>query len=535
MNKSLFVVILALAIFLRIFRLDSIPPSLNWDEVSIGYNAFSILQTGKDEWGENFPLSFRAFGDYKLPGYIYFDTIFIALFGLNEWGVRLPSAFLGIGFIILIFLTFRKLTNTNTGLWGMFLASILPWSLIVSRIGLEAHLSLFLTTLGFYMFLLGLEKKFWLTVSALIFGLTIFSYNSSRVVTPLLILVLIFFYKKEFFQQRKVALISLIIFLVFFSVTLPKAIQQDSSARYRWITILDEGAILRINELRGNSNLPSGIKSILYNKVTYFIPEVVKNYVSHFSPKFLFLQGGSNYQFSIPGSGLLYLVLAPALILGLLQILRLRQKWQLVILSWLLISIIPAAITRDSPHPLRSIMAMTPLLIISSLGINQILKFKNSRYLVVGIIVILMASLYLFWQNYSNDYTKNYSWSWQYGYSNVVDFVKNEGSKFDKIFITKKYGEPHEFFLFYLKIDPQKYQTDQSLVRYQKSDWFWADRFDKFIFINDWEVKEKAICNTKCLLITSPGNYPQGSKLLDKVSFLDGKEAFDIVEPPKVQ
>lgn len=538
MNKFFFIVILALAIFLRIFRLDNIPPSLNWDEVSIGYNAFSILKTGEDEWGESMPLSFRAFGDYKLPGYIYLDTVFIAAFGLNEWGVRLPSVFLGIGVVILIFLIIKKLLNDKTALWGMFLASILPWGIIVSRIALEAHLSLFLTTLAFYLFLLGLERRFWFIASAVCFGLTIFSYNSSRVVTPLLLLVLVFFYRKELFKFKKISSISLVIFLIFFAVALPKAIQQDSSARYRWTTILDEGAIARINEQRGNSRFSPEVAFLLNNKVTYFIPEVIKSYTSHFSPNFLFINGGSNYQFSVPGSGLLYLSMLPFLLLGLWQIVKEKTKWQLVVLSWLLLSIIPAAITRDSPHSLRSIMAVAPILIISSLGVNLLLKSsKIKNLLIVFIITIFLASLYLFWQNYSGDYIKNYSWSWQYGYKQALDYINKQGAHYDKIYITKKYGESHEFVLFYLNYDPEKYREDQNLIRYQKSDWFWVDGLDKFIFVNDWEVKEKAVCgnNNKCLLVTSPGNYPNNSRILEKIEFLDGKTAFDIVELPKVQ
>ena len=52
--------IVLLAFFLRFYKVTEIPPSLNWDEVSIGYNAYSILKTGRDEWGVFLPIHFKA-------------------------------------------------------------------------------------------------------------------------------------------------------------------------------------------------------------------------------------------------------------------------------------------------------------------------------------------------------------------------------------------------------------------------------------------------------------------------------------------
>lgn len=518
-NTIIFISIILITLFLRIYNLNNLPPSLNWDEVSLGYNAYSILKTGQDEWGQKFPLSFRAYGDYKLPLYVYADVPFVAVFGLNEWGVRLPSALAGVGTVIFIFLILKKLTQQwRIALWGALIIAILPWSVILSRIALEANLSLFLTAAAFYFFLVGIDKNRYLFLSALFFDLTIFTYNSSRVVTPLLILLLsIIFFKK---LNNRFGLISLVIFLFFFTVALPNALLQDSSARYKWTAILDEGAINKINEWRGSAVLPPALATLQYNKITYVVPEVVKNYFSHFDPRFLFLIGGSHYQYSVPGQGLILMTLLPFLLLGLRKIFQEKHKWQWVLLVWLLLAPIPASITRDAPHALRALMMIPPVISIISLGMS-IKKWFN-----FSLVIILVINFYFFWQNYSGDYVTNYSWSWQYGYKEVVDFIRQNESQYEQIFITKKYGEPHEFLLFYLQYDPAKFQNDQTLVRYSRSDWYWVDGFDKYKFFNDWEMKDQS----KGLLITSEGNYPQGGKLLKTIDFLDGKRAFDIVE-----
>src|SRR3989344_5610112 len=113
-KNSLFLILIVLFAFLiRFIAIDKFPPSLNWDEVSHGYNAYSILTTGKDEWGQPFPAIFRAYGDYKLPVYIYIATITEAIFGVNALGVRLPSILAGTLSVFFTYLLAIKLTKIN--------------------------------------------------------------------------------------------------------------------------------------------------------------------------------------------------------------------------------------------------------------------------------------------------------------------------------------------------------------------------------------------------------------------------------------
>lgn len=530
-NILIFISILLIAVFLRSDQITSLPPSLNWDEVSIGYNAYSIFKTARDEWGQFLPLSFRAFGDYKLPLYIYLDVPFVAMLGLNEIAVRLPSVLAGIGIVIFTFLILKELTKNNLlSLWGMFISAILPWLVIFSRIALEANLALFLTVASFYMFLKSQKKSIFLPLSAVLLGLSAFSYNSSRVlIIPFLILELIFLFKSI---KKTYAILTLIILVSFISITFFQALTVDSGVRYKWITILDEGAITRINQLRGLSHLPSLLNQLVYNKVTYFMTEAFKNYLSYFDPNFLFRTGGSNFQFSVPGTGQIYLVMLPLILLGIWQMVRQRINWQLFILGWLLIAPIPGAITRDAPHALRTIFLIIPLLFSAVIGIKWIKEYLPSKIfhsLSVIIILLLLNNTSIFWQNYADNYRKNYSWAWQYGYKQTIEFVKTHQNYYDRIVFTKKYGEPHIFALFYLKYDPNKYQISDNLIRYKQSDWFWVDRFERYEFINDWEIKDKLSGGKNILLITSPNNYPPNSQILTTINFLDGKKAFEIV------
>ena len=88
--------IVILAAVLRLSFLGSVPLSLNWDEVSMGYTAYSLGLTGRDEWGEPLPIFFRSYGEWKSAVYIYLLVPLIKIFGMSAWVVRLPSALMGI-------------------------------------------------------------------------------------------------------------------------------------------------------------------------------------------------------------------------------------------------------------------------------------------------------------------------------------------------------------------------------------------------------------------------------------------------------
>lgn len=564
-NKYFFFIIL-FALILRFAAVDKFPSSLNWDEVSHGYNAYSILKTGRDEWGEKFPNIFRAYGDYKLPFYIYVTALSVDIFGLNEFAVRLPSVLAGIGTVIFTYFLVKKLfINSSLGVLSLnherlaglssLLVAIEPWSLFLSRGAFEANLALFLFVAGAYFFLKGLESPRFMVLSAVFFSLTVWTYNSYRIFSPLFLIALVLIFRKELkliYSKSKHLVLSLVFLVLLFLVPMfYQLLSPIGQARYGEVSILDQGMISQINEARGR-----GCPRIKCNKIVTFSKIFVENYISNFSPKFLFLQGGSHYQFSIPGQGILYLSDMLFFFLGIaitiLKALKLdyeknswaRRRW-LMLLAWLILAPIPACLTRETPHVLRLITILPIPMILSSVGFVWFvrrLKYASLATLTYVIIAVLFLENYAV--AYFGDYAKNYSWSWQYGYKEVVLYVKEKYDNYDKIIVTKKYGEPHEYFLFYWPWNPEEYINDPKLNRFYQSKWWWVDGFDKFYFVNDWQIRERerdggfileskkeVDCkDSKCLLVTSPDNYPESWQKLKTVNFLDGKPAFEILE-----
>ena len=521
-SKLILLFIIVVGFIARIIFIDQYPPSLNWDEVSHGYNAYSILKTGKDEWGNFLPTIFRCFGDYKLPLYIYLTVPSILIFGLNIFSVRLISIIAGTLIPLFIFLILKSILNKNSKLplLGAIIFALSPGTIFLSRIALEANLFLLLFCISIYLLI---QKKY--PLSTLFYGLGLFTYNSSRVLLPFYLILFIFLIVKDKFKIVK-NWYKFIPFIILSILAIIQTLNQSGQARYQWVSLLDEGSINRINELRFT------YPRIVVNKGTYFIFTATKNYLSHFNPNFLFFNGGSHYQFSLPNFFLISPLFLPFLILGLFHLLKnINQKKFQILFIWFLIAPIPSSITRDAPHVLRSIVFLPIVVIIITFGINLIYK-KIPKLTTLFVVSVLILGQFLFWPKYKS-YTTNYSSSWQYGYSQAVSFIQKNYSNYNQIIFTKKYGEPHEFLLFYWPWDPNKFQTDITKNWNYHASWYWVDAFDKFKFINDWEIKQTTQNidpSVKTLLITSPNNYNQDNRLIKTINFLDNTPVFDILE-----
>jgi len=179
----LLIAITILAACLRFYRLTVIPPGVNRDEASIGVTAYSILTTGKDEYGRALPLSFESFGDWKLPLYIYTTIPFVKLFGLSELAVRLPSALAGSATVVLLyFLVYALFASQALALLSAFVLALMPWHIHISRVESEAIVATLFLVAGSVLFIRALKRKALapLLWSALLFAATYYTYHGNH-------------------------------------------------------------------------------------------------------------------------------------------------------------------------------------------------------------------------------------------------------------------------------------------------------------------------------------------------------------------
>lgn len=548
MNHKVKIVLLltiTLAFFLRLYKVTEVPPSLNWDEVSIGYNAYSILKTGKDEWGQFLPIHFKAYGEYKLPAQIYLSIPGIAIFGLNELGVRITPVVYGTLTVLIMFFLGRALFKSDlVGLVSAFLLAISPWHIHLTRASFESSQAVLWVTMGIWFLIKGFEREKWFIFAMFPFAISIFTYNAARIFSPLFLITVLFIYRKKLVKLKRAVLLSIIVFMALLLPLTPFILSGERSARYKLVSITDDpGLIPRINENRGKSSLPQPFPRLIHNKVTYITFYFSKNYLSHFTPQFLFISGAPHKQHHVQNMGELYYFQAPFLLIGVLGLFILKQRFKGLLLSWVLLAFIPVSVTGDSiPHGLRTLIAAPFYQLISAFGflifINWIRRYSTvvKTVSVMTLFIIVVASVGYYLNQYFNIYPSSYSRDWQYGYKEVVEYIKAHKDEYDLIVFTRHFGEPHIFTLFFSNYEPKSYQNDPNLVRFETYDWVRVLRFGKYYFpdLGDKGSKPQDILEEykgkKLLLIGKSGDFPTGVRKLKIINFLDGNPAFEIVD-----
>src|SRR3989344_2155760 len=226
MKRIFLLGIILLAVILRFWQLQDVPPSMTWDEVAWGYNAYSLGIDGRDEFGKFLPLTYlESFGDFKPPAYAYLSVLPVKILGLNEFSTRFASAFFGVLTVILTYFLVRKIfprVGPSLALLSAGLLAISPWHILLSRAAFEANVATFFIVLGVYLFLYAKNKKWFLVLSIISFVISMYTFNTARIVAPLLVLGLVFFNRKYLLSKaRSQFLVSVIVgSLIFFPLFL---------------------------------------------------------------------------------------------------------------------------------------------------------------------------------------------------------------------------------------------------------------------------------------------------------------------------
>ncbi|HUD05215.1 MAG TPA: glycosyltransferase family 39 protein [Patescibacteria group bacterium] len=539
----LLIAIIILAAGLRLWQLGSVPPSPDWDEAALGYDAYSIMHTGRDEFGKFLPVVLRSFDDYKPALYAYLAIPTVAMLGLNIFAVRLPSALFGIISVIAVFYLVQELFRDfkykdPLALVASFMLAISPWSLQFSRVAFEANVGDILNLLAALFLIKGVNSKRWyLFVAALFAGLSIYVYQSEKVFTPLFILLLAIIYWKKLFALSKKYLFAVVIFgliivtpMLFYITTNRAALLRvTGTSIFSYQTELLSNDIQKLQRDSLNNDK---LGLIIDNRRFIYVSTIVSGYISHFDPNWLFITGDIARHHA-PGMGIMYLFELPFILFGIYTLLfgDFDKKTKLVVFGWLLLAPVPASITTGVPHAVRTLNFLPTWQILSAIGIlyafiffNKYKRTKFVFYLIFAVAFIFNVTYYFnqyfVQQNYYN------SEQWQYGYQQAVSEVKAIGNKYQTIIISDfpPLDKSYMFFLFYLQYPPEQYQ----IIGENSSGSFVSHHsFGKYTFrpIN-WS-QDSRLKNT--LIIGSPAEIPKGVGAIKIINNLDGSPAIKIV------
>ncbi|KKS94779.1 MAG: hypothetical protein UW68_C0002G0053 [Candidatus Collierbacteria bacterium GW2011_GWB1_44_6] len=527
MKLKLLALILLLGLSIRLIFLGSIPAGFSPDEASQAYTAYSLLQTGKDEWGIAWPIvSFKSFLDYKAPLQTYLMMPSIALFGLNEFAARLPSAIFGTLAILAVFLLASELFPriphvskkrvipdlignpfNNLPLYAALFLALSPWHIQFSRTALEVNLTSFLFPLGLYFFLQGLRDHRQFVYASLLWGFSLYAYHSTKVFVPLFAISMVYIYRKQIFDRGLRPLIPSIMLVVILISPLGLDMVFGNSAKRGGdllITNLDTVNLKQIDDQSFYSPLSKvhpKIPRLFHRKIFTVTSQFAENYLSYFSLPFWFTEGGREITYSvIPGRGLLYFWMLPLVLYGLFLLIRKKDNQDFdarPLILWLLLAAIPAALTKEGYRPNRAGSFLVVWEIIAAFGAVNLLeiKFKFRKLILTTFIIFALVLTIFYLEDYYFNSRVTFPKAISYGWRDAMKVVSEIEGNYQAVLVEKG-TQSQVYVAFYQHTPPEQFQlaTQTWDIKIKKRPISYLDQMDhyrlgdKYIFETlDWQ------------------------------------------------
>ncbi len=500
------VAIIVVSTVVRLWQLGAVPHGLAWDEAAIGYNGYAVITTRRDEWLTRLPVSFRSFGDYKAPLAIYITGVFVTLLGLAPWVVRLPFALAGVaGVMGMAGLGYHlagtfSINRTPRKIVSLLLAALLcfsPWHLHFSRVAFESGMALTMVVWGVWAWdwswyqlrnsVKVLKQWRWwfvLLFSVTLCALSLYTYHSAKIVTPLLAILVVLRHWRWQRHHLLVGVVSLVVGLLLLRPLLLDTFFAFGGARFKQASIFTHG-----------------------DSPAHIALSFSKHFAAHVSPSFLWMGETPVLRHGDGKWGVLLPTTAFLAILGLvfgayyqLQTTLGRKRlltetnlswlgWWRLSLLWIVIGIVPAAAGLDVPHSNRALMALPGFLMLAVAGgwwswqwadqqkIWQVVGSHGEKKLLaktlVGTLLLLHMLFFVsYQQHYYTSFARQSAADFMDGYLEAFQWVLpyekgTEGKPaVDKILFTADYGQAYIYALFVRKTNPIWYQGG-SLIKYE--------------------------------------------------------------------
>ncbi|OGE28525.1 hypothetical protein A2867_05085 [Candidatus Daviesbacteria bacterium RIFCSPHIGHO2_01_FULL_40_11] len=451
--------IVIVGFLLRVLFINSSPPALYGDELTITLDVYSIVKTGHDQLGNFLPLTFHMSAG-RPAGYVYGSIPLVAIFGPTAIGVRALSILSGIGIITLLYLLGRKLFSEKIGLLAAVIGAVSPWEISLSRGGFETHFALFLALLGTYLFVLARQKPLLYIFSALSFGLTLHTYLTYKVAI-LLFLPLLLWYQNGFKElvgkDKKYFLAGTIVFVILVGLSFSQTFLAGSENRFFNINIFSQSSIKdtieqKINFERQITKLPQPLARFFYNKPVEYTKVFIENYSQNFSIDFLVLHGDRNPRHNMATVGEIYFVELVLIFIGLATFWYRQRRTIIFLVFWLLLAPIPTAIV-DTPHALRSAFMLPSLIFLSAAGLVTVLNYRN-KLLPMLVLLFFIIQFTFFIQKLYFLAPKEYSNFWSYPAKLASEMAANNKDRYDWVILSDRIDNIEFAYPTYAKIDP---------------------------------------------------------------------------------
>ncbi len=524
MREFMFMVpVFFLGCFLFFYKLNLIPSGLYIDEAYPGYNSYSLLKTGNDEYGKFLPVVLRFCASYNPPLYTYLSILPIGIFGLNVFSVRFTAALSGLLGGLVVYQIIKRsgiIKLIYSPYIGFLLFIISPWIILHSRMGYEVSLGYLLFSLGVYYCWLGLGLPKKIIVGFIFLSLSTYAAYPERLLVPIFIVVYLILFRDILLRGKTVIWIKKALFLSF--ITQIPNIYVLTTPVFFLKSYLFAGESLLAQKAKIAEFLPDFLASPLA-----IIRETLSQYIEYFSPRSLFFLPDSDLQRSIPELSVFYVWMVIPYFVGLFYALRnLHKPFMKYILVLLLISPLPASLTKDPFASHRAIPMLLPLVVIMTIGIEELIKKIKVQIWLPVFLLSIAGSLLLLWRSYFVFLPKERARVWGYGLSQLSSEIRNnpgihyliDQSRTKPVYINLA------FFLAYPPEDFQK-RVDQNL----KKSYYLGPEFNSRYSFSNLETRninwEKDIYQRQILV----GDELAISKDQAEEHFL--KKTFEIKDP----
>jgi len=521
--------------FFTVYKQNEVPVCTNADEAAFGYNAYSLLTTGKDEYGTEMPLRLKSFGDNKLPLYSYLSVPFIALFGLDQMGIKGLNILGSVLLPLLIYFLTKELFGRKS--YGLVAALLTATSLSTHITARQAHESLLSLNLSLSMFLFYLRSKRthrWQdrVMFLLSTGFSLFSYHPARLLVFFQgLLIGVDFFRMSKTTRKTFGLLAGM-FAAIVILFLASDLVYNPSRVSNLLFVNSPGFALRINELRGE-----GANRLFYNKLTLGAVDLTYQNLAYFSPQFLLARGDENYRFGFPGMSLITLVEYALIFIGLYYLFRNKHPQRFALVAALLISPLTGSLSWAGISLTRVMFEFALIFIVASYGFIELLRDVPARWkvtTVAALVTLQLVGLFISWNFYLNHYPKRaiVIRSQECGYKELATYIKQNYDRFDHFYITKEHGQPYMHLLYQLRFPPDKYQSQSKLSSPDKYGFGQVEKFDKFIFHVPNELNEKKVVyiGYPWEIRSRPGFNKDSDEAKIKTIRIGSEEIFSILE-----
>lgn len=450
--------LLAITSVVHFWKIGYLPSGLYGDECSIAYNAYCIAKTGADEYGTRYPVFFRGFDNYHDPVMVYCLAPLTAVFGLNEWVARLPSAvFHVLASIMFALLVQEYCRNRWIAVASGFVFSVIPWVFPVSRTVSAGYTPMLLGMTAGWLWLMrafGRRSHNYAIAAGVAWAFAMYSHNIGRPMTALLLICFALAYNRLLLSRWKIGVtfsasyVATLVPMIVWVLRTPQALTE----RFETLSIFEDHPTILIAFLRFGSR-----------------------FLEYFSPQFLWLHGDSNVRHNIGFGGELFWFVAPLVCLGLFVVIRFfrRRPQYRFLAAGTLIYPTAACLTHDHMHSMRSINGVIFWMLLAALGARLLWQKRGLwRKLLLVIMCAASVEITLYLRTYFGPkYQTHCRTFFQGELADALKYCFHHLRKGQVLYISNSLFSPngsivntelkpflYAYVLFYGKIDPYKYQ-----------------------------------------------------------------------------